>query len=479
MTTSEEEFSAMNQILKADSYKFSHAWQYPPGTTQVSAYIEARAGGRFDEVTFFGLQMFLLEQLARPILRTDIDEAEALIRRHGLPFNRAGWEIILDDHAGMLPLEIEALPEGMTVPVGTPLVQVRNTDPRLPWLTTFIETALLRAVWYPSTVATLSRQAKKLIHAALVQSSEDPDGQLPFKLHDFGARGCTSSEQAGIGGAAHLVNFMGTDTIEGLMYARQYYGADMPGFSIPAAEHSTITAWGPSAEVDAYRNMLTQFGGAGKLVAVVSDSYDVMNAVRNLWGAELKSEVIQMGGTLVVRPDSGDPTREPVAILRALEDAFGASRNAKGFLVLNRAVRVIQGDGMNISSLGALLRNVLDAGFSIDNIAFGMGGGLLQKVDRDTLRFALKASQVVVGNETRDICKAPVTDLGKRSKAGRFTVVRERDGTIRTLRENDRTFLDAPLMQTVWRNGTMLKRWSFDEVRANAALTSAPAQMAA
>jgi nicotinamide phosphoribosyltransferase len=151
---------------------------------------------------------------------------------------------IVTDHGGHLPLEIRALPEGMVVPAGVPLVQVENTDPRMPWLTTFVETALLRAVWYPSTVATMSWQCRQVILAGLERTSDDPQGQLPFKLHDFGARGVSSAESAGLGGMAHLVNFQGTDTMEALLAARRYYDADIAGFSIPAAEHSTITSWG-------------------------------------------------------------------------------------------------------------------------------------------------------------------------------------------------------------------------------------------
>jgi len=196
-----------NPILDADSYKVSHFKQYPPGTTEVSAYIEARAGGDFDAVTFFGLQMFLKEKLAQRVTPSNVYEAEALVTAHlpGVPFNREGWDTIVNGFGGVLPIELSALPEGMTVPVGTPLVQVRNTDPRFAWLTTYVETAMLRGVWYPSTVATQSREAKKVIYAGLIRSSDDPDGQIPFKLHDFGARGCTSAEQAGLGGAAHLV----------------------------------------------------------------------------------------------------------------------------------------------------------------------------------------------------------------------------------------------------------------------------------
>lgn len=463
-----------NAILRTDSYKLSHYLQYPPGTTEVSAYIEARPGARFNDVTFFGLQMFLQNELSRGVDDDDIAEAERFTAQHipGLTFNREGWRIIVDEYNGKLPIEIQALAEGMTVPVGTPLVQVRNTDPRLPWLTTYIETALLRAVWYPSTVATVSREAKKVIYAGLKKSSDDADGQIPFKLHDFGARGVTCAEQAAIGGAAHLVNFMGSDTIEGVVAANRSYQAGMAAFSIPAAEHSTITSWGRDGEIAAYRNMLEQFGGEGRIVAVVSDSYDIFNAVRNIWGDRLKSDVIRMGGTLVIRPDSGDPVETPVRVLKDLDAAFGSSRNSRGFKVLNPAVRIIQGDGMNIDSIAALVRAVIDAGFSIDNIAFGMGGGLLQQVNRDTMKFAMKANEIVVNGERRDVSKAPIGDPGKASKAGRLAVTRRGSrGTFVTVRESDLARGES-LLQPVFRNGEILQTWTFDEVRKHAALAS-------
>jgi nicotinamide phosphoribosyltransferase len=471
-----------NPILDTDSYKLSHFKQYPPGTTEVSAYIEARPGAAFDSITFFGLQMFLKEKLAQKVATTDVYDAEALITAHmpGVPFNRAGWDTVVNELGGVLPIEVIALPEGMTVPAGTPLVQLRNTDPRFPWLTTYIETAMLRGVWYPSTVATQSREAKKVIYAGLRKTSDDPDGQIPFKLHDFGARGTTSAEQAGIGGAAHLVNFMGTDTLEALVYAKRYYSAAMPGYSIAAAEHSTITSWGRDGEADAYANMVKTFGGEGKLVAVVSDSYDIRNAVSALWGGKLKSLVTETGGTVVIRPDSGDPVETPVWVMQELARAFGATKNAKGYLVLNPSVRIIQGDGMNLGTIKALAQRVIDAGFAIDNIAFGMGGGLLQKLDRDTMRFAMKANEAIVRGARRDVSKSPVTDKAKSSKAGRVKVIRNGDERILTVREDDPAYATTPnLLQPVWRDGKLLKDWTFDQVRAHAQLADAEIQKAA
>lgn len=289
-----------NLILNTDSYKMSHFAQYPQGAEYVSSYIESR-GGVYPETVFFGLQVFVKEYLTRPISQADIDEADAVCTVHGVPFNREGWEYILNEYQGYLPLEIEAAPEGAVIPTGNVMVQVTNTDPKCAWLTSYIETALLRAVWYPTTVATVSRACRDIITRYMEETAESLDG-LPFKLHDFGARGASSEEAAALGGAAHLVNFMGTDTLSGIMAARRYYNADMAGFSIPAAEHSTITSWGRDGETAAYANMIQQFGGEGRLVAVVSDSYDFWNVIDNIWGDELKEQVQQFGGTLVVRP---------------------------------------------------------------------------------------------------------------------------------------------------------------------------------
>jgi len=457
----------MNLILNTDSYKYSHFAQYPPKTSAVSAYIEPRRGGEYERVLFYGLQMFLKEYLSKPVTKAEVDEAEAMVTAHGLPFNRTAWDMLVERHGGFLPLMIEALPEGSVVPVGTPLVQVRNTDPDFYWLPTFIETSLLRAVWYPSTVATVSWHVRQMIAASLERTCDDPAGVLPFRLHDFGARGATSFEQAGIGGSAHLVNFMGTDTVSGLVYAKRFYGEEMAGFSIPAAEHSTMTSWGEEREADAYENMLDQFGGDQKLVAVVSDSYDLFRAVRKIWGEELKDKVQTFGGTLVVRPDSGDATRVPIDTVEMLGELFGYSVNAKGFKVLAPCVRVIQGDGITPKTIRILLDTLEERGWSSENLAFGMGAGLLQRVNRDTLRFAMKANaRKDADGSWHGISKDPKTDPGKASKRYRQAVVMEEGAPVAVPlkdiagREN--------LMDVVWEDGQLKRDWTFAEVRARA-----------
>lgn len=464
----------VNLLLNTDSYKFSHYRQYPPGTTHVSSYIESR-GGRFDEVVFFGIQAWIKENLLSPITKGDVDEFADVAAAHGFVPNVAGANRILNQHGGYLPVSIEAAPEGSVIPTRNVLLQVVNTDPELYWLTSFLETSLLRAVWYPSTVATLSREAKKRIYQGLKLTSDDPDGQIPFKLHDFGARGASSEETAALGGMAHLVNFMGTDTVSGIMAARRYYGADMAGFSIPASEHSTMTAWGRDGEVDAYANMLKQFGGDGRLVACVSDSYDIWNAVDQLWGSELKEKVMNSGGTLVVRPDSGDPVSVPVEVIGRLMNIFGYTVNNKGFKVLPDYVRVIQGDGMTLDNISNVISAMEERKLSVDNIAFGMGAGLLQKVDRDTQKFAMKASAAKVNGEWRDVYKDPVTDQGKASKKGRQALVYECGLGSCSYRTKEAKYVDERrrntlVMRPIYRNGELLVDDDFETVRKRAKL---------
>ena len=448
-----------NIILNSDSYKYSQFNQYPPKTTTVYSYIESR-GGKYDETVFFGLQAFIKEYLTAPITQAMIDEAELIITAHGEPFNRAGWEYILRKHAGYLPVRIRAVPEGTIVPVKNVLATIENTDPACYWLTSFLETALLRAIWYPTTVATNSREIKKLILDSL-QKTGDP-ASIDFKLHDFGARGVSSLESAGIGGAAHLVNFQGTDTVEALLFARRYYNADMAGFSIPAMEHSTVTSWGRENEVESYRNMLKQNASPGGLVACVSDSYDIFKACE-LWGTELKQDVLDSGATVVIRPDSGDPATVVNDCLRILDKNFGHTINEKGFKVLNN-VRVLQGDGITHQTIRSIIFTITMSGYSVDNVAFGQGGALLQIVNRDDQKFAMKCSAALINGEWVDVFKDPITDKGKQSKKGRVTLYKDGQGNFFS-DVIDKDYPDELI--TVFEDGELIKEYTFAEVRAN------------
>jgi nicotinamide phosphoribosyltransferase len=448
-----------NLILLTDSYKVSQWRQYPALTTNVYSYSESR-GGLFPETTFFGLQYLLQEYLSDTITYEDIIEAEDIYAKHfGSPniINKNGWFHILEHHKGKLPLVIKAIPEGTTVNNSNAIITVENTCHECYWVTNYMESLLVQNTWYPITVATRSREVKKLILKYL-ELTGDP-ATINFKLHDFGFRGVSSVESAKIGGAAHLANFMGTDNVPALSLLRRHYSCDMAGFSIPASEHSTITSWGQLDEVNAFRNMIEKYGNM-PLYACVSDSYDIYRAVEKLWGTELKAEVLNAAGTLVVRPDSGTPHEVVLKCLQLLADKFGYSYNTKRYKVLNPKVRLIQGDGVTYESINKILSTITTEGFSTDNLAFGSGGWLLQIVDRDTQRMAFKCSSVIVDGQERGVFKCPVTDKGKHSKAGRFGLVCQ-NGIYKTV-DADKY---GDILETVFKNGEVLRHQSLDNIR--------------
>ncbi|XP_076332743.1 nicotinamide phosphoribosyltransferase-like isoform X3 [Tachypleus tridentatus] len=415
------EYPVENVILATDSYKVTHHLQYPPGTTTVYSYFESR-GGKFPYTVFFGLQYILKRWLVGPVItESKIQEAKEICQIHFKQniFNEEGWRHILKEHGGHLPLRIKAVPEGSVIPTHNVLFTVENTDPLVPWLTNWFETLLVQT-WYPITVATNSRYQKELLAKYLLDTA-DTLNTLQMKLHDFGFRGCSSVETAAIGGGAHLVNFKSTDTIAGLLFARKYYGCNMAGFSIPATEHSTMTTWGRSRENEACHSMLNHFPS----------------------------------GTIAV-------------VLDILGKQFGTTKNRKGYKLLPPYLRLIQGDGISYKSLGPILQKLKENQWSTDNVTFGSGGALLQRLDRDTLKCAFKCSFAIVNGEKLNVFKKPITDSGKHSKKGRLSLEKQGNTYVTVEEGNGNPMKD--ILVTVFENGKLIREYTFDEIRRNAEL---------
>jgi nicotinamide phosphoribosyltransferase len=462
---------AINRLVMVDSYKSGQYQQVPKGTTSMFSYFESRGSERgYTETTLFGLQYFLKQYYSDPITIEEIEEAKEIAEDRNEPFNYEGWKLMLERHGGYFPIRVRAIPEGQFVPLKTALFTVEATDEDFYWLPDWVETAFCRTGWYGGTVATQSFYLRKLIYKYLVETSDDPDAEIPFKLHDFGARGDSSSESAQIGGAAHLSIFSGSDTYEGVWLMKNFYN-EYKGLtaSIPASQHSTISSWGKDKEVEAYRNMLNLYKGNG-IFACVSDTWNIYKACEKLWGEELKDEVINGGALVVIRPDSGDPVSvlfghstkdliedkgryyikgkynsykdmfgaevwgdydkerevtpdEIKGVFAILAEKFGYTLNNKGYKVLNH-VRVIQGDGVNPDSIARILKVLEGKGYSATNLAFGMGGALLQKVDRDVNKMAYKCSSIVVDGQRRDVYKDPITDSGRLAKGEGLILLR-------------------------------------------------------
>lgn len=450
-------------ILRTDAYKHTHWKQYPPDTKRVYSYLESR-GGKFDDTVFFGLQALLMRHFEGQVVTdADVLAADRMCQRvfgeHGSKYlNVDGWYHIIDEHGGKLPVEIRAVPEGSLVPTGVPMMTVVNTDEKVPFITNFIESHLLH-VWYPCTVATLSYHIRMNMQYYASRMREDVS---PVMLNDFGFRGVSSLESAGMGGMAHLLSFIGTDNIYAMDYARRYYGGDVVGVSVPAAEHSTVTSWGQGNEQMAYFNIMKAYPD-NAMVSIVCDSYDTINAVEHIFGDILYETVTHRdGGVIILRPDSGNPPVMLAHVLAILARKFGFTVNDAGYKVLYPHVRVIYGDGINYESIDEILRSVCVEGkWAMQNFVFGMGGALLQQVNRDTQRFAFKCSAVQRNSAWAGVCKNPITDLGKRSKAGLVGAGHNDDGWYCTSHDDEKH------MPVVFRDGSVTSIQSFDDIKKN------------
>jgi len=478
-----------NLVLAVDSYKLSHAFAYPKNIVGMASYIEARTGGR-DIMIPFGRQAVLQRYLSVPITQGDINDAADFASTHGEPFARRVWEHILREYNGFMPLTIRGVPEGTPVRSGHAITTIMCTDAYVAenifWLCSYFETLLLRGEWYPTTIATDDYKIKRLIKSYYVKTGADM-AMLNFALHDFGARGVTCHEQAQIGGAAHLVSFKGSDTIEGIQYANYWYGADMAAFSVPATEHSVQCAFGAGqfaagsadADTEYMRHVLKNLAHKGGIVSMVIDGFDVYRATDILCG-RLVAEIKATGAKIVFRPDSGDMYKIIPYILAKQEAAFGVTVNAHGFKKIN-TVGLLQGDGIDHEAVEKLLDLVTGLGYSADNIVFGSGGALLQKRNRDTYKFAQKASAVLVAvpasqtevtYEWVGIAKDPITDPGKKSKEGVLTLARSLiTGEHMTVRIDTGSLSTEfeDVMVDVYDHGKFFNLTTLDEVRARCA----------
>lgn len=483
-----------NLILCSDGYKYSHHKFYGTEMTKMISYLESR-GGKFSNTVFYGLQIFLKQYLEGIAITTEeVDEAHELLgTKLGIfgrddVFDRKKFDYIVDKYDGKLPISIKAVPEGTVVETKNVLFTIESLDPECAWLTNFLESILLQ-VWYPITVATLSREVRLIVDSAF-QKSTSYDASLreflvDFVLNDFGFRGVSSVQSAKIGGSAHLVNFRGSDTVVASHMIRELYNTDtIYGLSIPATEHSIMTLKGEEGELELMKRVLTTYPTG--LVACVSDSFNIFRACSEYWGTELKDLILsrpaEPGNQLVIRPDSGHVINTLKEIFSILFDKFGYIVNDKGYKVLPPQVRVIQGDGVNLESIKEIYAMLEAEGISPENLALGMGGKLLQAdINRDTQNFATKACFGIVNGEERNIVKSPteMDEFGelsksfKKSKQGQLKLVKNEDGTYKTVTSMDVDYdtVKDELVE-VFRNGEILKDWTFEEIRERAKITN-------
>lgn len=411
----------------ADSYKYGHFEQYDDADEMV-AYAECRGPLSPDDgrIIFLGMRQKVEEFLWHQWTHEELDLLAVFMSTHNAggtpyPWPEKLFRKFVDENDGFFPVTVQAMSEGSVIQPHIPVYQITAKKPYAA-LVTFLET-LLTKVWYPTTVCTLDRSVWQLVHDGYALSVDEEDWwTLAYRLHDFGMRGCTSEEQAITGGMAHLANFKGSDTVAAALYAQFLYNDGRPvAESIPATEHSVMTARGRPGELGRVLKVIGLY--AKGVFATVMDSFSSDGFLDGIV-PKCVQLVKDAGGLWVGRPDSGDPVEEVMKALQRGAATFGVRINSKGYKVIQNWA-VIQGDGIDPAIVARIIKAVLAEGFSLQNVAFGMGGGLLQKVNRDTLRFATKLCYIRYCDGTWvDVMKDPQTDITKCSLPGKLSVRR-------------------------------------------------------
>lgn len=433
----------INPIFLKDFYKVGHFAQYPKGTSLIFNNFTPRKS-RMDGVNhsvFFGLQYFIKEYLqnkfkdffSHPVNPYNYIE----FMKETLGENENHYHIHELYQLGYLPIAIYALPELSVVPNGVPAMVMYNTHPDFYWLPNMLETLLSCTLWGACTSATIAREYRLLLDKYARETSDMPEF-VDYQAHDFSMRGMFGVEAACISGMAHLQYFKGTDTIPALFFNQEYYNKPLHIASVPATEHSVMSAGGQENETETYRRLITEVYPSG-IISIVSDTWNLWHVVSTIL-PELKDIIMARDGKVVIRPDSGDPTDilcgiQPEfgksssypgkGLIECLWEIFGGTINSKGYRQLDSHIGAIYGDSITLERASEICSRLKEKGFASTNIVFGLGSYTYQYNTRDTLGWAVKATYAEINGKGHAITKNPITDDGtKKSHSGLLKVTK-------------------------------------------------------
>ena len=439
----------INPLLLTDGYKVDHRRQYPSNTTLVYSNWTPRKSRieGIENVVFFGLQYFIKKYIIEEFDTNFFSKPkEEVLNRYSrrinnyLGDNSVGIKHIAALHdLGYIPMVFKALHEGVSVPIRVPMFTMYNTLPEFFWLTNYFETILSTTVWLPCNSATIAKQYRRILDNYANETSSIPEF-VDWQGHDFSMRGMAGLEAALISASGHLLSFSGTDTIPAVDFLEQYYNADsdteLIGGSVAATEHSVMSMGTNSGEEETFKRLITEVYPKG-IVSVVSDTWDLWKVLTE-YIPNLKQEILDRDGKLVVRPDSGDPVKiicgdsdsteinVNKGVVELLWDTFGGTVNEKGYKELDSHVGAIYGDSITLERARQICEGLKSKGFASTNVVLGVGSFTYQYNTRDTFGFAMKATYGEVNGEGRDIYKDPITDDGtKKSARGLIKIVKE------------------------------------------------------
>lgn len=482
----------MNPFLLTDFYKICHQKMYPSGLTKLVSYWTVRMTHKegINEVVMFGLQSFIQKYLVDYFNEHFFEKPLALVLseyktvlRHTMGINVDVEHIRQLHELGYLPLEISAVPEGTLVPIKVPMIQITNTHDDFAWLVNYIETLMSCHIWQPMTSATIAHKYRTTMQEYYDKTVAEGEALVINGAGDFSMRGMSSLESAEASGAGHLLSFNKTATIPAIRYLENYYKADIAneivGQGTASTEHSIMSAYGRD-ELYTYTDLLNKYP-TGTL-SIVSDTYDYWNVLTNII-PQLKTQIMNRDGKLLIRGDSGCPIKiicgdkdAPIGTpahkgtVELLWDTFGGYVNEKGYKVLDSHIGAIYGDSITLERAEAIMKGLEEKGFAVSNVVLGIGSFTYQYNTRDTFGFALKATHAIINGEETFIYKEPKTDTDnfKKSQKGMCVVYETESGIEYTdqryLREMDK-YKVMNLLQPVFRDGKMLRTQTLKEVR--------------
>jgi len=486
-----------------DGYKTGHHLMYPKGTTLVYSNFTPRSVSRMPnqakEIVVFGIQYTIIyindlynkEFFSKPKEEVCGEAKRILSSYLGVNYNISHFEALHD--LGYLPIEVKALPEGSIVGVRIPIMTIHNTLPEFFWLTNFLETLISCLLWKPLHSAAIAFGFKKILLSYAKKTNPDALAFVDFQCHDFAYRGMQSPEAAISSDLGFLTSFKGTDTVPALLAAEYYYDEQNAGFSVPASEHSVLTAYGKEDEISCFERVMSIFPTG--ILSMVSDSFDLWKVCTE-YLPKLKEQILARDGKLVIRPDSGDPVEiicgiltiqvddkyltqdgplafvsknEAKGVIELLWDVFGGTTTEQGYKVLDSHIGCIYGDGITLDRAEEICKRLEAKGFASTNIVLGVGSFQLGMASRDSQGSAIKSTYVEVEGKGREIFKDPITDDGtKKSAKGLLAVYRHAAG-------NDVYLADQVSwkeannceLKTVFLNGKLTKKFTLAEVREN------------
>lgn len=484
--------SKTNPMLLIDFYKAVHAEMLPKNITKSVSYFTPRMSRvkRWGKVVMFGLQGFIKTYLIDYFNEEFFDKPfEEIIYEYkrimDASLGKDTYKIdkIENLHKlGYLPIEIVALPEGTIVPMHVPMFGITNTHKDFAWLPQALESLISAEMWHPMLAATVGKTYRDIVNYYYDLTCDD---SIPKSkaLGTFDFRGEECLESAVKAGAGWCLSFLNTATVPTIPYLEKNYFCDCTkedvAYGSPSTEHSVMCSNYAidGDEITLLRRLLTEIYPNTSFSAVL-DSYDYWNVINNIL-PQLKTEIMNHNGCMLMRGDSGDCVEVVTKTVFKLWDEFGGTINSKGYKVLDPHVKAIYGDSITVQRCEEIYKILMENGFSCSNVALGVGSfsfqcieedGFLKPFTRDTFSSCIKATYCEIDDKPFPIFKNPKDGGFKKSQKGCCRVYTRCDRSI--YYEDELTWEQATdyekrgnMLIPVFKDGELLKEQSLKEIR--------------